>query len=74
VCTGASLSSRRLGAHRAETGERHDRAGSSAYLDDVIQLIRANTLPREFATMLDPRVRGKFDELWGHAQIPTDDY
>jgi len=42
-------------------------------LDDVIQLIRANALPREFAATLDPWVRGKFDELWGHAQIPTDE-
>ena len=42
-------------------------------LDDVIQLIRANTLPREFGGSLDPWVRGKFDELWGYAQIPVDE-
>jgi hypothetical protein len=42
-------------------------------LDDVIQLIRTNELPREFAATLDPWVRGKFDELWGHAQLPTDE-
>ncbi len=42
-------------------------------LDDVIQLIRANTLPREFSDELDPWVRAKFFELWGYAQLPTDD-
>jgi hypothetical protein len=42
-------------------------------LDDVIQLVRANALPRDFAESLDPWVRAKFDELWGYAQIPVDD-
>jgi hypothetical protein len=42
-------------------------------LDDVIQLIRANELPREFASELDPWVRTKFDELWGYAQRPVDE-
>ncbi|MBX3130306.1 MAG: hypothetical protein KF718_26550 [Polyangiaceae bacterium] len=42
-------------------------------LDDVIQLIRSNALPRDFADSLDPWVRAKFDELWGYAQIPVDD-
>jgi hypothetical protein len=42
-------------------------------LDDVIQLVRANELPRDFGASLDPWVRGKFDELWGYAQIPADD-
>jgi hypothetical protein len=42
-------------------------------LDDVIQLVRANALPREFADTLDPWVRSKFDELWGYAQIPADE-
>jgi hypothetical protein len=42
-------------------------------LDDVIQLVRANALPREFGDSLDPWVRGKFDELWGYAQIPVDE-
>jgi len=42
-------------------------------LDDVIQLIRANALPREFRAELDPWVHARFDELWGYAQIPTDD-
>jgi hypothetical protein len=42
-------------------------------LDDVIQLIRANGLPRNFGDALDPWVRAKFDELWGYAQRSTDD-
>lgn len=42
-------------------------------LDDVIQLVRANALPRDFGQQLDPWVREKFDELWGYAQLPTDD-
>jgi hypothetical protein len=42
-------------------------------LDDVIQLVRANALPREFGDALDPWVRSKFDELWGYAQIPADE-
>jgi hypothetical protein len=42
-------------------------------LDDVIQLIRANTLQQDFAEQLHPWVRNKFDELWHYAQLPTDD-
>ena len=42
-------------------------------LDDVIQLIRANALPRDFGDVLDPWVRGKFDELWGYSQIPVEE-
>jgi hypothetical protein len=42
-------------------------------LDDVIQLIRVNELPREFGNGLHPWVREKFDELWGYAQIPVED-
>jgi hypothetical protein len=42
-------------------------------LDDVIQLVRANALPRAFAEELDPWVRAKYDELWGYAQTPVDD-
>jgi hypothetical protein len=42
-------------------------------LDDVIQLVRANGLPREFGDELDPWVRTKFEELWGYAQIPTEE-
>ncbi len=41
-------------------------------LDDVIQLVRANELPREFGSALDPWVRAKFEELWGYAQIPVE--
>jgi hypothetical protein len=41
-------------------------------LDDVIQLVRANELPREFGVALDPWVREKFDELWVYAQIPVE--
>jgi hypothetical protein len=47
-----------------------DRPGD---LDDVIQLIRANALPREFGQCLDPWVQPKFDELWGYAQRPTEE-
>jgi hypothetical protein len=41
-------------------------------LDDVIQLIRHNGLPREYAERLDPYVREKFTELWDAAQIDED--
>jgi len=37
-------------------------------LDDVIQLIRANQLPRDYAEQLHPYVRTKFVELWDAAQ------
>jgi hypothetical protein len=42
-------------------------------LDDVIQLVRVNELPRSFADELDPWVRAKYDELWGYAQLPVDE-
>jgi hypothetical protein len=42
-------------------------------LADVIELIRANNLPREYAETLNPYVRGKFVEMWQAAQI-RDDY
>lgn len=42
-------------------------------LDDVIQLIRANDLPRTWAEQLDPWVREKFLELWDAAQVDEDD-
>lgn len=42
-------------------------------LDDVIQLVRANALPRDFGESLDPWVRAKFDELWGYAQLPVEE-
>ena len=37
-------------------------------LADVLELIRALSLPRETAASLDPSVRAKFDELWQAAQ------
>ena len=37
-------------------------------LADVLELIRALSLPRETAETLDPSVRAKFDELWLAAQ------
>jgi hypothetical protein len=40
---------------------------------DVIDLIRARSLPRSYAEALDPYVRAKFDELWQLAQV-NDDY
>jgi hypothetical protein len=42
-------------------------------LADAIQLIRVNTLPRNYAGQLNPFVRAKFDELWQAAQV-TEDY
>ena len=42
-------------------------------LDDVIQLIRVNRLPLEFAQNLNPFVVGKYQELWQAAQV-NDDY
>lgn len=42
-------------------------------LDDVIQLIRNNQLPLDYAESLNPYVADKFRELWQAAQI-TDDY
>ncbi len=41
-------------------------------LDDAIQLIRVNALPREHAERLDASVRAKFLELWDAAQIDED--
>lgn len=43
-------------------------------LADVLRLIRAAGLPRDFAARIDPYVREKFDELWLVAQHPDDDY
>ena len=42
--------------------------------DDVIQLIRVNQLPREFAGELNPWVQEKFEEMWGYAQRDAGDY
>ena len=41
-------------------------------LDDVIQVIRANRLPIDYAEKLNPYVREKFAELWRAAQIEED--
>jgi len=43
-------------------------------LADVLRLIRAAALPREFAAQIDPYVRGKFEELWLASRHPEDDY
>jgi len=43
-------------------------------LADVLRLIRAADLPRDFADQLDPYVRPKFDELWLASRHPEDDY
>ena len=40
---------------------------------DVIALVRANRLTLEFAAEIDPYVRDKYCELWGHAQIRRDE-
>ncbi|MFN9714504.1 MAG: hypothetical protein ACK57G_11980 [Planctomycetota bacterium] len=40
---------------------------------DVIQWIRVNQLPLEFAGRLNPYVADKFRELWQAAQV-DDDY
>jgi hypothetical protein len=42
-------------------------------LDDVIQLIRSNHLPKAHGARPDPSVRAKFEELWGYAQIRRDE-
>ncbi len=42
--------------------------------DDVIQLVRTLTLPRDFAATLHPSVRAKFDELWQAAQMSPGEY
>ncbi len=40
--------------------------------DDVIQLIRANRLPRDYADRLNPYVHDKFAEMWQAAQVEED--
>lgn len=42
--------------------------------DDVIQLIRANTLPETYAEHLHADVQPKYRELWGYAQRPKGEY
>ena len=41
-------------------------------LDDVIQLIRANSLGTDYAEQLDPYVREKYVGLWNAAQTKED--
>ncbi len=41
--------------------------------DDVIQLIRVNQLPADYADTLNPYVANKFRELWQAAQVNEDD-
>jgi hypothetical protein len=43
-------------------------------LADVLKLIAASKLPREFSASLDPYVRAKYDELWQAAQAADEDY
>lgn len=42
-------------------------------LTDVLRLVRAAGIPRDFAEQLDPYVRAKFVELWELAQHADDD-
>jgi hypothetical protein len=39
-------------------------------LADVLELIRALSLPMDLAASLDASVRGKYEELWQAAQTP----
>ena len=48
-----------------------DRLGD---LQDVIRLVRARSLPRDFQKQLVPYVRAKFLELWDAAQAASEDY
>lgn len=41
-------------------------------LDDVIQLVRINRLPLDYAKSLNPYVADKYRELWEAAQIDDD--
>jgi hypothetical protein len=41
-------------------------------LVDVMELIRARDLPRDFASHLDPSVRPEFDRQWQLSQIRED--
>ena len=43
-------------------------------LADVLRLIRAADLPRDFGGKIDPYVRAKFEELWLASRHPEDDY
>jgi hypothetical protein len=39
-------------------------------LADVLELVRALSLPRDLAASLDASVRAKYEELWQAAQTP----
>jgi hypothetical protein len=39
-------------------------------LADVLELVRALSLPRDLAASLDASVRAKYEELWEAAQTP----
>jgi hypothetical protein len=41
-------------------------------LADAIQMIRVNSLPRDYSERLNPFVQAKFDELWQAAQVSED--
>lgn len=43
-------------------------------LADVLRLISAANLPRDFGGQIDPYVRAKFEELWLASRHPDDDY
>jgi len=43
-------------------------------LADVLRLIGAAHLPRDFGGQIDPYVRAKFEELWLASRHPDDDY
>ncbi|MEE9126851.1 MAG: hypothetical protein V3U11_06895 [Planctomycetota bacterium] len=43
-------------------------------LADVISLIRANVLAKDFGANLDDYVRQKYEELWEAAQLPEGEY
>lgn len=43
-------------------------------LADVLRLIRAAQIPRDFGAQIDPYVRAKFDELWLASRHPEEDY
>ncbi len=43
-------------------------------LADVLRLIHAADLPRDFGAQINPYVRDKFDELWVASRHPEDDY
>lgn len=42
--------------------------------DDVIQLIRANGLPRDYTRHLNAYVHARYEEHWGYAQIKDEEH